>query len=560
MPQHLDLWKLLAGLGIFMFGMLLLEESVRIMSGKAFKRMIRHYTNGRLKSIASGALVTAVLQSSSAVSLMVFAFVGANVMSMGNAIGVIMGSNMGTTLTAWIVATVGFKIKIESFALPLIGVGGIGLILFNNTSKLFQLSRLLIGFGFLFLGLDYMKGSVESFSQSFNLSQVPNYGLWFYLLIGIFITALMQASAATLAVVLTALNSQLITFEIAAVMVIGANVGTTITVLLGAISGTPPKKRVAMSHLLFNVITGAIVFFALPVIIWITSQMIDIKTNSVVALALFHTLFNIFGVILFLPFVGLMSRMLEKLFQEEKPVLTVYIDKTSPEVMDAAIAALRKEVFHLYEECQLYNLRLLSIDEKLVFDNDPLFAKSTKRRTTLDELYEKIKLLHAEIFMYYSTLQTQKLEGSETKEMERIIYASRNIMNALKNFKGIRLNMDEFDNSENKYVNAQYKAFRKRLIKLYHDMSDIMEMENKEVLYDKLLATFRQVDEADNHYIKGTMNAVAKKQLHEMEIASLILVNRLFTQALRMQIYSIKDLLLTPEQIKAFDVALDENS
>jgi len=148
MDTNFDLWRLLAGLGIFLFGMLLIEESVRALSGRAFRKIIRRYTDGRLRSIGSGALVTALLQSSSAVSLMVLAFVGAGVMSMQNAIGVIMGSNIGTTFTAWVVAVLGFKIKIEAFALPFIGIGAIGLILFKPASKLSLISRLLIGFGF----------------------------------------------------------------------------------------------------------------------------------------------------------------------------------------------------------------------------------------------------------------------------------------------------------------------------------------------------------------------------------------------------------------------------
>jgi phosphate:Na+ symporter len=253
MSAHFDLWKLLAGLGIFLFGMFLLEESVRALSGRAFTRIIRVYTDGRLRSIASGSLVTALLQSSSAVSLVVLAFVGAGVMSMPNAIGVIMGSNIGTTFTAWIVAVLGFKIKIENFALPFIGIGAIGLIFFRSSSKLSHISRLLIGFGFLFLGLDYMKGAVENFAQNFDLCHLPNYGLLFYVLVGTLLTALMHSSAATIAIVLTALNSQLITFDVGIAVVIGANVGTTITILLGSIGGVPAKKRVAFSHLIFNV-------------------------------------------------------------------------------------------------------------------------------------------------------------------------------------------------------------------------------------------------------------------------------------------------------------------
>lgn len=557
MPFHLDVWKLLAGLGIFLFGMLLIEESVKALSGRAFRRIIRQYTNGRLRSIGSGALVTALLQSSSAVSLMVLAFVGAGVMSMQNAIGVIMGSNIGTTLTAWIIATVGFKIKIESLALPFIGLGGAGLILFKPASKPFLATRLCIGFGFLFLGLDFMKGSVEGLAQSFRLEQLPDYGLWFYLLAGTLVTAMMQASAATIAIVLTALHSGLITFDVGAVMIIGANIGTTITVLLGAIGGVPAKKRVSLSHLIFNVVTGAVAFFGLSALIRIISAFVDIQAESLVGLALFHTIFNMMGVVLFFPFLSPLSRLLMKVCPDYKAVLTVYLDQTPPEITDAATAALRKEINHLLQECQLYNLRLLRIDEKLVFDADLPFENHRRKKLSLEELYEKIKLLHADIFTFYSKMQMQKLNETETNELERLIYASRNMMNSIKNLKGVLHNLEEFDGSDNDYLNAQYKLFRKRLVELYHNMGRISAEEDKEIQYRILLASFVRIEEADHRFIKNTLAAVAGKKIQEMEISSLLMVNRLFTQSCRMQIFSMKDLLLTQEQITSFDRALD---
>jgi len=557
MSFNLDFWKLLAGLGIFLFGMLLIEESVKALSGRAFRRIIRMYTNGRLRSIGSGALVTALLQSSSAVSLMVLAFVGAGVMNMQNAIGVIMGSNIGTTLTAWIIATIGFKINIESLALPFIGLGAVGIVLFKPSSKPSQVTRLLIGFGFLFLGLDFMKGSVESFTQTFSLGQFPDYGLWFYLLVGTVVTALMQASAATIAIVLTALNSGLITFDIGAVMVIGANIGTTITVLLGAIGGVQVKKRVSLSHLIFNIITGAAAFLGLPALVWVISIFVDIHSNSLMGLALFHTIFNCLGVLIFLPFLGPLSRLLTRVYPDFKPILTVYLDQTPPEITDAATAALKKETGHLLQECQLYNLRLLRIDEKLVFDGDLPFEINRKKKYTLEGLYENIKLLHAEIFTFYSKIQTHNLDETEVKRLELLIYASRNMMNSIKNFKGVQHNMDEFEGADNEYLNTQYMTFRKRLVELYHNMSHILGMEDEESQYRLLLATFGRIEEADNRFIKNTMNAVADQKIQEMEIASLLLVNRLFTQSCRMQIYSMKDLLLSQEQINNFERAMD---
>ncbi|MBT8338908.1 MAG: Na/Pi cotransporter family protein [Desulfatitalea sp.] len=557
MSFDFDLWKLLAGLGLFLFGMHLIEDSLKALSGRTFRRMIRTYTNGKLRSIGSGALVTALLQSSSAVSLMVLAFVGAGVMNMQNAIGVIMGSNIGTTLTAWIIAGIGFKLKIEAFALPFIGLGAIGLVFSKPPSKLFMVTRLVIGFGFLFLGLEFMKSSVESFTRTFSLEQLPAYGLWFYLLIGTFITALMQASAATIAIVLTAMNSGMITFEVGAAMVIGANIGTTITVLLGAIGGVPAKKRVSVSHLVFNVITGAVAFAGLPVLVRWIAFLMDLNTSPLLGLALFHSTFNILGVVLFYPFLGLFSRLLMDLFPERKIKLTVYLDQTPPEITDAAIAALRKEIGHLLQACQRYNIRLLRIDEKLVLNTDLPFEAYRRKKIGIDELYENIKLLHAEIITFYAKVQLQKLNKTEATDLERLLYASRNMMNAIKNLKGVRHNMDEFDGSDNDFLNGQYKLFRNRLVEAYHDTSRILAMGDGEVQCHNLLDAFKRIEEADDRFIKSTLRAVANHQIQEMDIASLLMVNRLFAQSCRMQIYAIKDMILPQEQVDLFDRTLD---
>ncbi len=557
MNETFDIWSLLAGLGMFLFGMFILEESIKALSGKAFKKLIRQYTDGRLRAIRSGALVTAILQSSSAVSLMVLAFVGAGVMSMENAIAVMMGSNIGTTFTAWIVATLGFKVKIDTFALPFIGLGGMGMIFFSSTPKLMQAGRLLIGFGLLFLGLDYMKDSVDNLAASVDLSHIPDYGLWLYLVVGALLTALMQSSSASIAIVLTALNSGLITFNMGVALVIGANIGTTITVLLGSIGGVQSKKRVAVSHLVFNVGAGLIAYFTIPVFVWFIKIFIEVGSNSVIALALYHTLFNITGVLIFFPFISLLARTLVRLYPDRRTVVTVYIDKTPMEVTDAATDALQEEVKHMLEECQLYNLRLLNIDEKLVFDHDTPFQKNAQMRLTNERLYDQIKLLHSDIFAFYSKIHTQEMEESDVKRSERIIYASRNIMNSIKNFKDIKHNLDEFDASENIYLNTQYKLFRRRLVDVYHEMNKILEMKNQEEQYRKLLSTFVHVEEDDKRLITETMQAVSDKKIHELEIASILLVNRLFTMSCRLQIFSLKDLLLTPEQVNDFDRALD---
>ncbi|WP_339135032.1 MAG: Na/Pi symporter [Candidatus Electrothrix sp. GW3-4] len=558
MDIPIDFWKLAAGLSIFLYGMFLLEDSVRIMSGKAFRQMIRFYTNGRLRSIGSGALITAILQSSSAVSLMVLAFVGAGVMTMENGIGVMMGANIGTTLTAWIVAAFGFKIKISSMAFPFIACSGLIAIIINPSSKIYQASRLLIGFGFLLLGLDYMKTSVEAYTQYVDLTALAGYGIWLYLLFGILMTAIMQASAASIAIILTGLNSGLINFEIAAAMVIGANIGTTVTVLLGAVGGMPIKKRVGTSHLFFNVVTGVVAFISLGPLTHVVELFFDTSANAVMGLALFHSLFNLIGAVIFLPFIGYMSRVLLRVFPERKAVLTVYLNNTPTEVLDAATSSLRKETLHLFEECQFYALKTFGIDDKLVFDHTLPFQKNLGRRNTLRDFYENAKLLHGEIIEFYAKLLNAKLEEEEAKALERMIYASRNIMNSMKNVKGLRHDMEEFDSSENKHLNRQYRLFRRRLIGLYHSINSFFDMMgDHQEQYRILLRTVIHIEQQDAQFLSTVMELAAAKDIDEREISSLLMANRLFSQSCRLQVFALKDLLLRKEEIKEFDHAME---
>src|SRR5690606_34016802 len=197
MSTELNLVELLAGIGIFLFGMYQLEEALKQLSGGTFRKLLRRFTENWFRSVVSGTVATAVLQSSTAVSLMVLAFAGAGVLGMESAIGVIIGSNLGTTLTSWIVATLGFKVKIELLALPFIGVGGLGLIFFGTSGRGANICKFLVGFGFLFMGLDYMKTSIDGMAQHYDLAALKHYPGIVFILIGFLLTAIIQSSSAS---------------------------------------------------------------------------------------------------------------------------------------------------------------------------------------------------------------------------------------------------------------------------------------------------------------------------------------------------------------------------
>ena len=554
MSDLLDGWKFLAGLGIFLFGMFMMEESIKLLAGRSFKVLIRRYTGTRIKGLLTGIVSTAILQSSSAVSLMVLAFVGAGLVTLVNAIAVIMGAKVGTTLTAWIVAVFGFKFKIEAFALPLIGLGGVGLILLARSPRYINISKLLISFGFLFHGLDFMKTSVEHLAGAIDIAALPSFGPFIYILAGILLTAIMQSSSATIAVVLTTLFSGIIDFQAGAAMVIGANVGTTVTILLGAIGGTPAKKRAAVSSLLFSTGTATAMVILLPVVFWLILDVFAFTDNPVLGVALFHTLFNVMGVILFFPAIPFMAGHLERLFIEKKPVLTQYIINTPSEVPDAAIAALRKEISN-----QLH-LSLLHIAGK--YNIYGHFHRRPRRRNPAADLpameavihYEDLERLHAEIFAFYARIQAQPLDENEALRMEPLMRASRSIMNATRNFTDIMGEITDFGNDDNSFMRSMYQDFMNRLTHLKTRVETVMAdasrpspgMEPPD-METRLNSYFFNVEEEDKQFIKACAGAVDKKKVRETEISRLLMANRLFTQSCRMIILSLQGLIRRPE-------------
>ena len=505
MFEALNIWKLLAGLGVFLFGMFLMEESIKGLAGRSFKKVIKDYTSNRVKAIFAGAFTTSVLQSSSAVGLMVLAFVGAGIMMMENAIGVIIGSNVGTTFTAWIVATLGFKMDIESFSLPLIGIGGLIIIFLGKSERYSHISKLMVGFGFLFMGLDYMKASVTEYTQHFDITQLPDYGIMVYVFFGLITTAIMQSSSASIAIVLTALNAGIIDFEASAAMIIGANVGTTATILIGGIGATQMKKRVAFSHLFFNVITAIVGLALLIPLSMLVMKLVGDK-DVVIGVALFHTFFNVIGVLLFFPFINLFVKLLLKLFPDKKLQLTHHIHKLTEDVSEAAVTGIQKEVIHLIHETLRFNLSILSIDQQLVYTQKEQVPVKGK----MEDRYENLKLLQAEIFTFAARVQSGEIEEEESQEINQYLHAARMAMHSAKSMKDIKHNFDEFGNDDNEFIYNQNLDFRKRLIQLYLRVIEVFDEAMHEDIAGEMARLLKHINKEDRELVASVQQGSSK--------------------------------------------------
>jgi phosphate:Na+ symporter len=490
MDVEIDYWVLLAGLGIFLFGMLLLEESIRELSGSAFKRLIGKYTNNRWKALFTGTIATSILQSSSAVSLMVLAFVGAGIMTLSSGIGVIIGSNLGTTVTSWIVATIGFKISIEALALPFLGVGGLGLIFFGNNTKATNFSKLLVGFGFLFMGLDYMKKSMEAFAAGLDPELFLGYNLITYLIIGFILTALVQSSSASMAIILSIVYSGLIDYTSACAMVIGTNMGTTITVLLGSINASQDKKRVAFGHFIFNFLTGIIaIILIIPI-----SRGINFNgwanNDPVMGLAAFHTTFNLLGAFFFIPFLGLLTKVVYKLVPEKIQKNTRYISNVTMNVPEAGLASLRKESKRLFKMSAYFQLKILGMrvsSQLLPGFTDKNHLEKFKKLST-QERYDLLLHLQNEINEFGSYFQKKSLNPEEGKELQSLLYSCQLSIYAAKSFRDDIQDIQNLQEEDDEDVAEVYRNLKEEFSNC---LKDLIETDNSPESYEETISKWQ---------------------------------------------------------------------
>ncbi|MDR9455904.1 MAG: Na/Pi symporter [Salegentibacter sp.] len=444
-----DFWMFAAGLGIFLFGMHHLEQGLKGLTGKAFRKLLQRFTNKSWKGIITGTVVTAILQSSSMVTLLVLAFLGGGMIGLKNSLGVVLGANLGTTFTAWMVAALGFKMNIADFSFPFLAVGILSYLFLNSRPVLKSLGGFLVGFGLLFLGLDFMKDSIESIANQVDMTEIAYYGLWAFLLAGIVITALLQSSSALIVIILSALNAQLIDIFQAVAMIIGANIGTTATMIIGSLGGTADKKRLAVAHLIFNLVAGISIFFFIEELVNFTYSIFGIN-DPLMELVLLNTLLNLFGILLFYPFLKPFTKFLKSLFAKAVPQgETLFVKNIPPEVPDVAINALDKELnqIFLYTEEFILDCFQLGTRDK---NRESQWKKIFSSATNLTRKYEKIKRLEDELTLYYAQLQEKNLSIEEARQLTASMMGLRSMIYGAKDIKDVMHNIRFILDSDDK--------------------------------------------------------------------------------------------------------------
>lgn len=413
----------LGGLGLFLMGMWLMTEGLREAAGPALKRILARWTSSAFRGFLTGFGLTSLVQSSSAVTVATIGFANAGFLTLSQAVWVIYGTNLGTTMTGWIVSVFGFRLDIAAAALPMVGLGMI-LRLASGQSRRAGLGTALAGFGVLFLGIEFLKAGFETAAAGMTLPAfAPGSlaGTLVYVGIGTLLSLLMQSSSAAMVVALSAVSSGLLDLEHAAALIIGANIGTTATAMIAAWGATPVARRVASSHVAFNLVAAGAALALLPhllaAITWLTATL-GFTTDPAIALALFHTAFNILGVLLIWPLTPALVRLLENRFlsQEEDESRLRYLDQTVLAVPALGIAAALKETRRLRD------LATRAIGAWLAAPDRP------------DRLPAAIAAAHAlagGIAEFLARLTTQPISPREAAEIQGLMRALQHCVAAL---------------------------------------------------------------------------------------------------------------------------------
>ncbi|MDH3467550.1 MAG: Na/Pi symporter [Gammaproteobacteria bacterium] len=466
-----DFKEIAAGVAIFLFGMLFLEDGFRAFTGGVLEKLLKKTTDKVWKSLSFGIVATTIMQSSSLVSVISISFISAGLISLVAGIGIIFGANIGTTTGAWLVAGFGLKVKISAYAMPMLAFGII--LAFQKSRYLKGIGSVLAGLGFLFLGIHYMKEGFDAFRGSFDLAAfaVEGYpGLFLFAAIGMAATVVMQSSHATLVLIITALAAQQISYENALALAIGANLGTTITAIIGSMSANVEGKRLAGAHLIFNAVTGliAIAFISqfIMVVDYISTSVGIAEDNYALKLAVFHTVFNVVGVVVMVPFIQKLADALCKFFAEPKEDLAQpkYLSDAAIDFPGTVLQAVRKESWHLFDSAfelmahgmNLHRTEILeSVDLERTIHNDREVHKFD-----MDALYDsKVKVLYGAIVDFISRSQS-RLPSDFSEELYRFRHAAADIVECVKHIKHFRKNATEYLVSDNEHIRGEYNKIR----------------------------------------------------------------------------------------------------
>lgn len=468
-----------AGIALFLMGMMQLDAGLKVLSGGFLERALHLSTNRAWKSLLFGALSTALVQSSTLVTLVAISFVSAGFIGLTAGILVLFGANLGTTSGAWLIATLGLKVDMASLSMPFLALGFV----LSRLRKQHQQAsgQMLLGVALIFLGIHYLKLGFDGLDDGLNLAELYSPGLFGVLLfvfLGVVLTVIMQSSHASLLITLTALASGQIGYEAALALAIGANVGTTVTAIIGALGSNSAGRQLAASHVIFNVVTALVALLLLQPLMslveWVAQGLGWHEQQYTLRLALFHTLFNLIGIAVMLPWVPRLSSLLSNYFQppERPPLDSEQAEPKAEFLLPSALATADTSLQALEQQYQsLLTQALEAMAQGLMLNLDqrhdaqslqawlaqPLVADDYQ---SLAQLYShRLKPVQAQM-LEFAWQSPEGFNEAQDARLQELLSASRTLVEAVKNAKHLQKNLWRLNDHVNTEIAQFYRDLR----------------------------------------------------------------------------------------------------
>ncbi len=540
-----DVLQLIGALGVFLFGMKVMSDALLKLAGNRMRSILATMTSNRVLGITTGFLITSVIQSSSATTLMVVSFSNAGLLTLTEAISVIMGANIGTTITAWLITILGFKVSMSAIALPLVGFGFA--FTFAKKEQTKNIGSFIIGFALIFIGLQFLKEAMPDIKNNPGilefLSKYTDLGylsILLFLLIGTILTVVIQSSSATMALTLIMTAQGWIPFEMAAAMVLGENVGTTITANLAAIVANYKAKQTARAHLIFNligVLWMLILFYPfLKFVSWLSIQFGSdspyLTAAAIpVAISLFHTTFNICNTFLLVWFLNPIANVVKKMVPERAPQERAveepkFISSSTIKYPETAIESLLMESRFLYKnpifEIVAHAVNVHREDIKSDMKLRELVEKSTvDLKADVRELYyAKVKTIYGEIIRFATTAQNSlNLSKKQYKVVSDIMVANRKMIEIVRNSRELNRNVTLVMNSDNENLKKEYDSFRKKVAKVLRVIYKFRKGNESDKQYQKLVR-LKKVAKENIRHSNVSIDKLIREDLITAEMAS----------------------------------------
>ena len=499
----------IGGIGLFLLGMQLMTEGLKIAAGNTLPAILERSTATPLRGILSGALITSLVQSSGAVTVATIGFVNAGLMDLMQAITVVYGSNIGHTMIGWLVSLIGFQFEIKIFALPLIGLGM--LLRLNRGNHHYEaLGETLTGFGVFFTGIDLLRATFTGTGLSLPAIMGDGMGGHLaFLAIGLLLTVVMQSSSAPMVITLTATAGGIIPLDTGAAMVIGANIGSTSTAAMAALGATPNAKRVATAHVIFNLATGAVALLLLPFLLKaliVFPQLLHLPSNSTILLALFYSVLNILGVCLMWPFTPSMVKRLKTWFRshEEDEARPIYLDKNIAATPVLAFHALAKEIE-----------RIGNIARRMAKG-----AISSEAGSSLQLDADRQVLLRLEIEA--GNFINLVRRGNLPEELDHVLPNALRVTSYYREIADVSLRIAQMQKHnrpvEDRTLAREISLYKQHVVKLL----DLTDVDRKDYDLEECTALFKETEELYHHLKSSLLKAGTKNLLPVSQMVFLI--------------------------------------